>query len=253
MIKYLLPILFFFVPLHSLEIFTEQGELVPAARGILEMYQISPEQAEECFIQADKERWEFSSQNSPDPEKLQELFVELGCIERVAATKMHYDYVLILGALESRMRLRVEHLFWEWQRGVRFDTIVLLSGARDLNPDLEKFPEGMQSELELLRYILDTHPLKPLIRDIPIIEIDAPKIPPKMRPTTISTTFEWFITWPIPGSCLAISNQPYVGYQEAVLRKILPFEIEAVGPETSTMPPTSILLDTFGKWVTLSL
>jgi hypothetical protein len=185
------------------------------------------------------------------PDDLTQLFTEMGCIECLGATHAHYDYALILGALGGRMTDRVDYFYQEWQRGVRTDVIVLLSGDRTLDPALETFPEGMDSELQLLTHLVENHPLRPMLGAIPIIAVDAPKVPGRGRPTTASTVEQWLKQNPQPGSCLAISNQPYVGYQEAVLRALLPssFVIEGVGPAPRQMPSTAILLDNFAKWL----
>jgi len=51
-----------------------------------------------------------------------------------------------------------------------------------------------------------------------------------------------------------VSNQPYVGYQEAVIRYVLPssFYIDAIGPRAAYIPSMEILLDNFAKWMRYS-
>ena len=99
--------------------------------------------------------------------------------------------------------------------------------------------------------------------------IDSPKhrrINGEMkRPNTKNTICQWLATGPQPGSCLVISTQPFIGYQEAIFKYILPseFEIEAIGPGTNnrypnadldldnhnTPFPLSVYLDNFAKWL----
>ena len=252
-----LVLLLLFFPLQGVEILDDQGLLTPPARAIVNLYGIEGEasailhEVRERFMQTGKECWEFEPQFVANEAELNQLFKELGCIDQLEATLPYYDYALVLGALGSRMAMRVDHLYQEWQRGVRFDAVVLLSGDRPLNPALESYPEGMESEMELLIHLIETHPLRSLFGEIPIIAVDAPKVTGRGRPTTASTVCEWLQQHPQPANCLAISNQPYVGYQESVLRAHLPssFQVEGVGPSVQGTPSPAILLDNFAKWL----
>ena len=51
------------------------------------------------------------------------------------------------------------------------------------------------------------------------------------RATTGDTIIDWHKTKPQPGTCLFISSQPYVKYQDAVIQSLLPqnFIVETVG------------------------
>jgi len=53
------------------------------------------------------------------------------------------------------------------------------------------------------------------------------------RANTFDTIKEWLKHKPLPGDCLVFSNQPYVGYQHAVVSSTLPktFLVETVGRE----------------------
>jgi len=50
------------------------------------------------------------------------------------------------------------------------------------------------------------------------------------RPTN-GYTIEWLKLNPIPGSCIAISNQPFVLYQQTVIKILLTylFQVESFG------------------------
>lgn len=52
------------------------------------------------------------------------------------------------------------------------------------------------------------------------------------RPNTDDSVKYWLISHPQPGHILAVSNQPHVIYQDAVLKTLLPFSftVESVGP-----------------------
>jgi len=47
------------------------------------------------------------------------------------------------------MSARMDFLYSEWQKGLRFGTLVVLSGSRILNRNLEIVPEGAETELDL--------------------------------------------------------------------------------------------------------
>lgn len=253
-------ILFFLLlsfSLHALSL-TDKGELKPAAQELLALFEIDMPMDELVpyllreWMQAGKERWEMDRHFEDKRDLAMPLLTELQCVEMIRAEKGHYDYALILGATGPVMQSRLDFLYEEWQRGVRFEQIVLLTGDRDLDPKIETIPEGIKTETELLVYLFEQHPLKNLA---PHLVIDSPKQILEdgtiRRPTTISTVIDWLKTSPKPGRCLSVSTQPFVGYQEAVIRSVLPssFEVEAIGPAIGKNYPLSIYLDNFAKWL----
>ena len=91
---------------------------------------------------------------------------------------------------------------------------------------------------------------------IPIVFVDTPMQKTEnnnlRRPNTRDTINEWLQKYnPHNGSILAISNQPFIGYQDAVLRNILPkgFSIETVGCENLENETTTIILDSLARWI----
>ena len=71
------------------------------------------------------------------------------------------------------------------------------------------------------------------------------------RANTEDTLRHWLTTDPIPGTCLAVSSQPFVGYQHSVARTVLPvnFEIETVGDISAEDEPLAVYLDTVARWL----
>jgi hypothetical protein len=72
------------------------------------------------------------------------------------------------------------------------------------------------------------------------------------RPNTQDTIDEWLRSYnPQPGSILALSNQPYIGYQDAVLRKALPktFDVETVGNACSNNTKSTVIIDSLARWI----
>lgn len=226
--------------------------LKPATQKLLALFDVSEDEVEQQWLQARKERWEMHCSLENKLEIALPTLKEIGCVDAVHAPLEHYDYALVLGAIGPVMQLRLDYLYEEWKRGVRFDQIVLLSGRRDLDPKMEMIPEGAQFETDLFLHLFDRHPLKNLASHL---VIDSPKQQLEdgtwRRPTTQSTIEEWLKTSPTPGKCLAASSQPFVGYQEAVIKSILPstFDVDGVGSEITYPYSLAIYLDNIAKWL----
>jgi hypothetical protein len=234
---------------------SEKGVLKPEARELLTLFNVPKDLTIEELVpyllenwmQKGKERWQMESRFEEKQDYALPLLIDLECVGPVSAQKKHYDYALVLGATGGHMKMRLDFLYEQWKSGVRFDQIVFLTGARDLDPKIESYPEGLKTETDLLVHLFNQHPLNGLA---PHVVIDAP-MQGQQRPTTVSTVETWLMTNPKPGLCLAASTQPFVGYQEAVVRSRLPtsFEVEAIGPGVSQNYPLSIYLDNFAKWL----
>jgi len=243
--KYIFFLLFLFTPLFSISLYDDERNLKPEAVEFIELF------GEDAFTLQGKERWLL------DPiyeEKLNEalpILKRLGCIDSIHAKKNYYQYALVLGSLKRHMQMRLDFLYEEWKRGVRFDEIVLLTGQRELNPERELYPEGLRTETDLFVYLFENHPLKQIA---PFKVIDSPKYRQAdgtlRRPDTGATVRDWKATGPKPGSVLAVSTQPFVGYQHAVLKSFLPneFDLETIGPATGIYS-MALYLDNFAKWM----
>ncbi len=270
MIDLMRKILFFLllsISLQALNLKDENGELIPPAKELLALLDVPSDLTldqlipylKQNWLLPNKERWEMGPMFEEKRDLAFPLLKEIGCIHTVHAQKSHYDYALVLGAMEKAMQRRLDFLYEEWQRGIHFDEIVLLTGERDLDPERESFPEELKTETDLFIYLLERHPLKECA---PFTVINSPKqklINGQMRrPNTASTIIDWFQSNPRPGSCLAISTQPFVGYQEAVVQFFLSseFTVEAIGPGTdfelgtpNPSYPLSVYLNNFAKWL----
>lgn len=220
----------------------------PAAQELLALFDVPKDLSIEELIaylegewlQWDKERWEMDSRFEEKKAAALTLLQELDWIDPIQAKERHYDYALILGSTGKAMQAELDFLYEEWKRGVRFDQIVLLSGARDLDPSIETAPPGINTEAELLLYLFN----QSLLKDIaPCTWINSAGF----RPSRAKTISDWLLNDPIPGSCLVVSRQPFISYQEASVRKSLPsdFSLEAIGPAAVQEYPLSIYLDNF--------
>lgn len=223
---------------------------------------------------AGQERWENQTPLTCESDKLPPLFKNLALINEIKPVKQHYDYAVFLGATLNTVRYRLGHLIALWNSGVRFDSIIILAGKRQLDSTIESsesllnntctklsFKSDWQfngqlptTETEMIRFVFDQTDTPTAWKTIPCIFVDAPMQPTEngslRRPNTQDTVDEWLKNNPKTGSILSISNQPYIGYQDAVLRKALPkeFVIETVGTACSDKKPT-VILDSLARWI----
>jgi hypothetical protein len=222
---------------------------------------------------AGKERWEMEMSFEDKRSQLIPLFEQLGFVCEVVPRYDHYDYVLVLGALAERVRTRLAYLKHLWENGVKFDSIVFLGGSRPLQPDLEsseillnryhaELPASSTwqfdgvlptTELEMMRFIFEQADLPDQWKTLPLVWVDAPMIQTPegklRRPNTEDTIKTWLKQQPKPGRCLVISNQPYVYYQDAVVRTHLSgdFTIDSVGKSAEAGYAVSLYLDTIAR------
>jgi len=233
-----------------------QSSYSKAFERLLELFDIPPssspqeivEATQRLWLQKGKERWEFEPRYESLRPKLWPLFQQMGLLEKIEPRETHYDYALVHGALLNRVQERVDYLNDLWKQGVRFDQIVFLSGARPLQESEKQIVRNLATEREMVEWVYNHSDLP---KEIPVLFIDAPMKQQDgiwVRPQTSCTIIHWLMTKPESGSCLAISNQPYAAYQDAVFRNYLPpgFNLETVGPAAGS-PSVAILLDTIAK------
>jgi hypothetical protein len=207
------------------------------------------------WIQSGKERWEFEEVAIKDPQNILGLLKETGCIDEIQTKENSYDYALLLGATAPRVETRLNFLIKEWNRGVRFKRLIFLTGQRMLDPKIETFPDHIKTETDMISFLYRQKDLPEGMRKIPLEIIDAPahklENGKMRRPNTKDTLVEWLKQNPAPGKCLFISNQPYVGYQDAVCRLELPddFIIETIGPEADPSCTFAQYLDNLARWL----
>lgn len=226
---------------------------------------------------AGKERWDAPDKHEDKRAHVLALLDQFGCLKDVHASKKQYTRVVMLGALMSRVRGRLAYLLKQWESGVRFDEIVVLGGKRPLHPKLESreilldtnnkelparkdwmFQGSVpKTESEMIRMVFDQADLPDkLKKTVRIVFVETPMQKRSdgsmRRPNTGDTVVHWLQMYkPQPGTCLVISNQPYVGYQDSVLRTFLPkdFEIETIGGRAYDDLPLAVHLDNFARWL----
>lgn len=223
---------------------------------LLEEFGISPNastaeivaETERLWVQKGRERWEFDQRFEPMKEKLWPIFDQMGLLQAVKPSKTHYEYALICGSLLSSMQKSAQYLADLWEEGVRFEKIVFLTGQRPLQ-NSEKEMTGAETESQVAEW---AYLHSELPKNLPVSFIDAPMKHIDgnwVRPNRGDTIRSWLNTQPLPGTCLVISNQPYVAYQKAVIQHCLSdeFPVETVGPGVKGSPSVALILDTIAR------
>ena len=201
-----------------------------------------------------QERWEMEelSQNQKDFVlrwcENQGLFSEWRPLEK------NYDKALILGATTSTMQKRLGFLKQLWEEGTRFQEIVWLTGDRPLDPRIEDLTDRCATESEAARILWEEADLPNDMRNISVLFVATPMKSGGKRPNTEDTLVSWLKTSPRPSKTLFISNQPFCGYQFAIVKKALPdtFLFDVVGPSSDPKgKPASaaIALDSIARWI----
>lgn len=264
---------------QSLFIFDQDLHPKQAVKKIISELSIGPAQsAEELFDtarklirQQGKERWQVEEINLPTEAKatiLDNLEV-VGMVKERRPAAQEYEYAIVLGGIASSVYKRFSYLAKLWREGVRFKSIVILTGDRDLDPVIES-PEELHAickhaikdtitrltnETGMMVFILQEMDIPQEMRNIPCTVIDTPKQPDGngglRRPNTLDTVAAWLATNPHPGTYFAVSNQPVVLYQELVLLRALPegFKGMAVGPEAPGNAKLCIYLDSLARTI----
>lgn len=194
---------------------------------------------------AGKERWEIDHSEFLNSDEVWNIFDQMNLVQKVDATQKEYEYLLVLGATYSRVKTRLEHAVDCWNQGVRWKECVLLGGARPLVYDMEIEPVMNQyglsqdqcpkTEAEMMKFVYENMQMPDEMRACKLTIIDVPMLDNgkggMRRPTTQDTIEWWLKEQPKPGLCLAISSQPFVAYQYAVLISYIPkeFFIEVIG------------------------
>jgi len=252
--------------MHTSPLFHTDGVATSALKKIFDHLGVSISTLEQANAFAQKnllrtgERWD--TQSLTDVQKkmhanaqvLMEDLRALGMIDAVAPTKTEYEYALLMGSLKDTVSKRLAYLTHLCQQGYAFKTIVLLGGERTLR-DIEKneLPSEVLTETDMMKYLcqectaLKNHEI--LVVNAPMIKKDDGTF---TRPTTDSTLQYFANIAPRNGTCLVISNNPYVIRQTGVATRILDqsrFACEGAGVALDNEDDADIvmLMDEFAR------
>jgi hypothetical protein len=204
-----------------------------------------------------QERWELNEINSNQRVFVLNWAKENGLFADWKPSCQVYDKALILGATTSRMQMRLEHLKQLWIQGVRFEQIVWLTGERPLDERVDALTKRCNNESEAARILWDEADLPEGMRNLSVVFVAVPMKAEGLslkRPNTEDTIIAWLKISPEPCKALFVSDQPFCGYQFAVIKTSLPkaFLFDLVGPGVESInhpAAAAILLDSIARWI----
>ncbi len=215
------------------------------------------ETQKQWLCQKGLERWELT-----ELEEEQRLFVLNWAEQQRLYTawqpaSSRYDTALILGATTGCMKKRMNYLAQLWQQGVRFDQVIWLTGDRPLDARVDSTLDRCRNESEAAHILWDEANLPEEMRQLPVTYIAVPmksEGSSLKRPNTEDTLVAWLASGPTPCKALFISDQPFCGYQFAILKTTLPeeFQFDLAGPgvDPSSHPAAAaITLDSIARWI----
>ncbi|MDR3647132.1 MAG: hypothetical protein P4L22_06335 [Candidatus Babeliales bacterium] len=175
---------------------------------------------------------------------------KLGMIDKIYPVQKEYDYALVMGSLEEDVSMRIEFLRELYNQNYIFKQIILLCGERQLlDIEKENLPENIISEAQMMQYLfaLKFKDKKAILANTPTIEQTDGTL---KRPNT-DDTLHYFNTLKLsPGSCLVISNAPYILRQTKVAQLILTqakFPVDGAGPARIDDYDIVLLMDEFAR------
>jgi hypothetical protein len=205
------------------------------------------------------------------------LFKELKLTDPVLPLEKEYDSALVLGATGEAMQDRFAYLYVLWtQHQVRFKKIYFLVGQRllykekiegslKISPDLglPLLPNWSQpkkqarTETDAAQWLVAQVDMKKAFGEIPVEWIDTPIQEGLRRPNTEDTLLLWRKTAaPQAGTkVLVISQNPFVGYQNAVVAGVLQgskIHFETVGSGNKWIAKEqsyALVLDSLARWL----
>lgn len=193
-----------------------------------------------------QERWEMKDKFEDKRGRIIPILQRMGFIDNIEPSNQKYDTIFVHGSLANTMRLRIKFLDNLWKQGVRARSIVFLTGKRKLDKKQESidvlwneahsytpFRKGWkkykinlakaQYESDVTKMLWDQIVTSKDLRQWPVKYRVAPEHRDGKRPTTIDTINAWIEqAKPKKGmKYLAISNNPYIYYQDLVLRNFM--------------------------------
>ena len=257
--------------------FDTNGRVTSALARLLELFGVGHDgtlkgvrdATQAAWFQAGKLRAEIAEKHGDKKNAALPLFAALGMIDAVRVPPTDYLYALVLGGTVVAVRKRLSFLLDALVNSATCGTVVLLGSERPLLAEKESpevllkwdndefpFPEEWHPRRELptteagmMELVYDQVSHLFLQQGCKVQCVNSRKREGR-NPTTRDTVVDWLNLdadmlkpEPIPGLCLAVSSQPFVGYQELVLRRVLPdnFGLTCVGYTAPSLPVTTYL------------
>ncbi len=223
-----------------------------------------------------QERWQLPKVDFPAPQKYKvlHLLATLGVINELPTHQKEYDYGILPGGAFPSMVARLDWLVAQWQKGVRFTHLVILTGQRPLTPNVDRFREVMSHppfpdsttfsdqqmplhEGEAAAILLQRYPFPPTMQSLSVRFIESPRKwegESWRRANTSDTIYDWLAYKPKPGSVLVASSQPSAQYQNRVFQKRLGtgFSVNTGAPAINPEIPLAVILDGIATLINVS-
>ena len=195
-----------------------------------------------------QERWEIGAVFEEKRTELLPYLEQLGFVKAVAPMPDLYDYFIIFGFATSDMKNQFDYITPFIQSNtVQAKKVILLTSSLPLPEQFKRYDFG-ETEAALMRGLFK----QSILSGKPYQCIEVPMIAEHnrmRRPTTQDTIEAWLATRPVPGSCLALSAQPFIRRQSSLLQALLPssFTITPAGPEAEDDTPIGLYLDELAR------
>lgn len=225
-----------------------------------------------------EERWQMgTSEYQAMAIKLEPVLKKIGVLDEVFPSRINTDYAIVLGAAVFRMRVRMQHLMHLVDTGKLIPKkIVVLTGDRPLDPNIEGEKELLDArfickgwkcleklpsnESEAAQFVWKQLSKSRKVEQVPIQFVPTPMIQKGdkcVRPTAPDIIETWMRMSPELGHIVAISNNPYVLFQnksmKAPLIKAGWFEgggtLESVGAASTEKSNISVQLDNVARYM----
>lgn len=200
-----------------------------------------------------EERWNSPEKKYSNETIMRNIFKKLGLVNAVYAPKKIYQAAFIHGATMGSMKKRIDWLVHEYKQGIRFKKVIFIVGDRVLDEKAENpqvTPElRLKTEDEAAKWLYEHTNLPVTLKKIPVEYVVAKSkiVNGKVkRANTKDTIVAWLAQNPNPkGDFLAFSNQPFVLYQDLVLKTVLPKTVKlyTVGSKADSDVKMSVYLD----------
>ncbi len=212
-----------------------------------------------------------------------EVINNMGLLQAKNPSLKHYDYAICHGAFMEGVRFRLAQLIDQWNKGIRFDALVFLTGERTLrkgpgekddfsvlcNPEKSPYPfkpgwmpnpdAKYETEYDMVKLVWEQAAIpedmaKALADKVTIVNTPKGDFP---RPSMDSTHAYWLKEHkPKPGTIIAPSHPLIWCYQQLTSSYILgpKFPYETIAPESTYLTSnrhepglTSLIFDTIAK------
>jgi len=198
------------------------------------------------------ERWDLDQQKLD--QKFMPVFKKLGLIDEIKPEKKQFEYAFIMGALAERMKIRIAYLEKLKNEGYVFNHIVLLAGLRPANAIKE--PEWVgKTEADIM---MDLYKKSSLPQDrVQLVcapmKIDSSGLP-TIRPNTDDTILAFKDSEQAhahQGSCVVISNSPFIPRPVSLFRMLLPhtFDIYGAGDAANEDIAMAVIFDELARLI----